>query len=97
MVGEFEVVWSPQAELDLQGILLLWLENNKSSVYSEKLYSEILATTNKLTANPYLGTAISIEDYRRVLVRYYLIIYRVEKQQVRILRIWDGRQKEVNV
>lgn len=30
MAEEFEVIWSTQAELDLQEILLFWIENNKS-------------------------------------------------------------------
>ena len=97
MEKEFEVVWSPQAELDIQDILLFWIENNKSSTFSIKLYSEILTAVHSLSLNPLLCRLINIEDYRRILVRYYLIVYRFEKSQIRILRIWDGRQKEIKV
>jgi plasmid stabilization system protein ParE len=97
MVEQFEVIWSSQAELDLQNILSFWLEYNKSIIFPEKLYHEILDATENLVQNPYFGKNIQSEEYRRILVRYYLIIYRIEKYQIRILRIWDGRQKELNV
>lgn len=95
MDKQFEIIWSLQAELDLHNILLFWLEHNKSITFPEKLYNEILETTESLVQNPYIGKNIQIEDYRRILVRYYLIVYRVEKTEIRILRILDGRQKEL--
>ncbi len=95
MDKQFEIIWSPQAELDLHNILLFWLEHNKSITFPEKRYNEILETTESLVQNPYIGKNIQIEDYRRILVRYYLIVYRVEKTEIRILRIWDGWQKEL--
>ena len=95
MDKQFEIIWSPQAELDLHNILLFWLEHNKSITFPEKLYNEILETTESLVQNPYIGKNIQIEDYRRILVRYYLIVYRVEKTEIRILRIWNGQQKEL--
>ena len=45
MDKQFEIIWSPQAELDLHNILLFWLEHNKSITFPEKLYNEILETT----------------------------------------------------
>ena len=68
---------------------------NEADREAEKLYNEILETTESLVQNPYIGKNIQIEDYRRILVRYYLIVYRVEKTEIRILRILDGRQKEL--
>lgn len=93
MAERYEVVWSPRAQNDLKEILTYWIRNNRSFTFSEKLLEEILSATALLKQHPLAGKSIDIGDFRRLLVRFYFIVYRIQGNQVRILRIWDGRQK----
>jgi addiction module RelE/StbE family toxin len=95
MAEGFEIVWSPQAESDLQDILTYWINNNQSFLFAEKLYDEISEAISLLRDHPLTGKLIEIQDFRRLVIRFYLVIYRVSGSQIRILRIWDGRQNEL--
>ena len=97
MAKRHEVIWSTQAELDLQEILLFWIRKTQSKTFSIKLNQEILLATRLLQNYPFAGKIINKKDFRRILVRYYLIIYRIENMQVRILRIWNGKRKEIEL
>jgi|JI61114DRNA_FD_contig_21_1628365_length_502_multi_3_in_0_out_0_2 plasmid stabilization system protein ParE len=97
MAKRHEVIWSTQAELDLQEILLFWIRKTLSKTFSIKLNQEILLATKLLQNYPFAGKLINKNDFRRILVRYYLIIYRIENMQVRILRIWNGKRKEIEL
>lgn len=97
MAKQYKIIWSLQAELDLQDILLFWIEKNKSKTFSLKLNQEILQAIKRLQDFPYRGKCIDKCDFRRILVRYYLIIYKVESSEIRILRIWNGKRKEIQL
>lgn len=97
MAKRYKVIWSTQAELDLQEILLFWIRKTQSKTFSVKLNQEILSATKLLQSYPFAGKLISKNDFRRILVRYYLIIYRIENMQLRILRIWNGKRKEIEL
>ena len=92
-----EIVWSQKAEDDLMQILEYWYNRNKSIVFPEKLTDEIFEAIQILKSHPNFGRKINQAEFRRVLVRYYLIIYKPENEQIKIIRIIDGRQDNMDI
>ena len=87
-----KVRWTTRSIIDRTNIYKYWLERNQSDAYPEKL-EYLFEKSAELIANfPNVGTRT---DYRNVyskVVRYYKIFYRIETDEIQILRVWDTRQ-----
>lgn len=86
------IIWSENAEHQLQEILMYWKNRNKSNVYPLKLRRAFLGTVKILTAQPYLGVLIKSPAIYQKLVKDYLIIYEVKPEILFILALFDTRQ-----
>lgn len=70
----------------------------KSERAAAKLYNNILDEAHKLIAHPQIAAIEPLldaeaETYRSLVVRRnYKIVYRVEKETIYIIDIWDCRQ-----
>ncbi|MBI6115734.1 type II toxin-antitoxin system RelE/ParE family toxin [Salegentibacter maritimus] len=87
-----KVIWSSRAQNDRKEILEYWIKRNKSKVYSKKL-AELFRQAEILVTNyPEIGKPTDSKNVRIKVVRDYLLIYEIKKNQIFILTIWDSRQ-----
>ncbi len=86
------VTWSLEAKADRKNILAYWDKRNGSKAYSKKLYLEINELIKVLQAFPAVGMQTSNPKVRYFIVDKYLLFYTSLPTELRILRLWDGRQ-----
>lgn len=87
-----KIIWSQTAQNYRKGILAYWKKRNKSNTYSLKLFEIFKEAVNSISINPKIGKATNLENIRFIIVRDYLIFYKNNLEEIRILRIWDSRQ-----
>ncbi|MEM6526581.1 MAG: type II toxin-antitoxin system RelE/ParE family toxin [Bacteroidota bacterium] len=87
-----KVRWTTHSIIDRTEIYKYWLKHNKSNIYPEKL-EQLFERSAELISNfPNIGVKT---DYRNVyfkMVGDYKIFYRIETNEIQILRVWDTRQ-----
>jgi toxin ParE1/3/4 len=85
--------WTVRARRDLAAIYDYIARDN---TYAPEQVDEAIATTaERLASHPYQGRPGRREGTRELVVAEfpaYLIVYRVTNTDVRILRVWHGRQ-----
>ncbi|NJN49784.1 MAG: type II toxin-antitoxin system RelE/ParE family toxin [Alkalinema sp. RL_2_19] len=90
----FEVTWLPAALNDLDRQFAFLNEQNPEA--ASRAVRAILGAAASLAKSPQRGTAMTNTDQRKLRVFFgkfgYLIYYRIEAQQVFILRIHHGRE-----
>ena len=87
-----EIKWTTKSIIDRVNIYKYWLERNQSDSYPEKLEQLFEKSAEIISNFPNIG---SRTDYRNVyskVVRDYKIFYRIEPEEIQILRVWDTRQ-----
>jgi toxin YoeB len=87
-----KIVWTAKAEKDLFYIFSYWNNRNKSNVYSNKLNGLFNTNVEYLYEFPTLGRKTVVPNVRYLIVRDYLIFYKITDLTVIILRVWGGRQ-----
>jgi addiction module RelE/StbE family toxin len=86
------IIWSRQAESDLEEIVTFFNERNQSSKYSKKLISKFEKAGELLLHSPFIGFKTDLEDIRFLIIQNYLMFYEVENERIIIHSIWDSRQ-----
>src|SRR3954465_4666486 len=91
-----KLVYTEQAIISLQECLD-FLPPETSDEKRIKIREQILNKADKLTSNPKLGQReeylYAIEnEYRRIIISKYKILYRIEKDTIFITDIFDSRQ-----
>jgi len=89
-----KIVWTNKANIERQDILDYWIMRNKSKSYSIKLNKLFIETLNVLSVHPNLGRKTGFSTIRVKIVRDYLIFYRVNKEELIVLSIWDSRRDD---
>ena len=87
-----EVIWSLRAQQDRLEILEYWINRNKSTQYSEKLYKLFKEAIKIISVHPDIGKPTDIKGIRLKIIRDYLMIYEIHDQRIDILIIWDSRR-----
>lgn len=90
----FTIKWTPQAEEQYFRNLEFWIQNNKSSTYSEKIIEEVLHMESLISANPLIGTVVedSNNEVRRVLIlNNFALYYRLNNDVLEILTFWGNK------
>jgi addiction module RelE/StbE family toxin len=88
----FKIEWGEKARLDRKEIFSYWNNRNKSTSYSKKLNLLFNSSIEHLQNFPFIGKDSGYKDTRYLVVRHYLIFYKITAVSVIIIRIWDGRQ-----
>ncbi len=86
------VVWTSQAKIDRYQILTYWKKRNKSTVYSNKLNKQFNLAIRSIINNPLMNRPTDIVNMRVKIVNHFHIIYKVLKNEIVVLRVWDSRQ-----
>ncbi|NOX85488.1 MAG: type II toxin-antitoxin system RelE/ParE family toxin [Chlorobi bacterium] len=87
-----KVIWSPRSKNDLFEILDYYYQRNGNKSYSQKLHRQFKNATNLLTKYANIGIKTDVNNVRNLIVGEYSIFYRVEKETIEIITIWDCRQ-----
>lgn len=86
-----KIIWSKRGRTSLQKVWNFYAE--KSITAAAKIVNEIIETAAKIHfPEQYEAEEILGKDYRRAVVRHFKIIYRPEKDNIRILQVFDTRQ-----
>ena len=75
---------------------LVWMRAYYTRVFPEgstRAAAHFRAAQKMLSANPELGRATDVPDVRELQIARtpFSIIYRVDRERIEVLRIWDGR------
>jgi len=94
------VGYTPEAEDDLAGIKDYITEQLLNPVAAIQLLTKITKRIRTLEQFPYMGTPLSsviglVTDYRFLVCANYLAFYRVDGNEVNIIRILYGRRDYV--
>lgn len=89
-----KIVWTTKANIERQDILHYWIMRNKSKNYSIKLNKLFIETLNVLSVHPNLGRKTDASTIRVKIVRDYLIFYKVNKEELIVLSVWDSRRDD---
>ena len=87
-----KVRWTTRSINDRTDIYKYWLERNQSDSYPEKL-EQLFEKSAELISNfPNIGIRTNYRNVYSKVVRDYKIFYRIETDEIQILRVWDTRQ-----
>jgi len=92
---DFSIEFSPQSEVDLRLIIEYYRKLNPST--AKRYYHGIMTHIDKLLLYPKMGRPVPefidifYEKYRELIFETFRIIYRIENQSIKIIRIIDGR------
>jgi plasmid stabilization system protein ParE len=87
---EITILWSKRASKSLASIFNYYFSLSKQS--AERIRKDILKTVSTLRFVEQYQVDELNPDYRRMIVRHYKIVYKVKKQSILILNIFDTRQ-----
>ncbi len=87
-----KVVWTVPAEQDRKAILSYWIERNRFSTYSLKLFERFRVATKAILSHPYIGRPTNIEGVRVLEVGEYLLFYEVFADSIVVHHVWDARR-----
>lgn len=91
-----EVRWTNRSIIDRSDIYRYWLERNKSNTYPEKLEELFEKSAEMISKFPYIGTQTNYRNVYAKIVGDYKIFYRIQTDEIQILRVWDTRRHPKN-
>lgn len=89
-----KINWTEKANFERKEILDYWIRRNKSKNYSIKLNKLFVETMKQVAESPTIGRKTEFENVRVKIVRDYLLFYRYDPKQVKVLTVWDGSREE---
>lgn len=87
-----EIRWSLRSLKERQKIGDYWIKRNKSNTYSLKLDQLFRQGVNLLVEAPAIGKPTDFPTVRFIIVRDYLVYYRISDDYVEVITIWDPRR-----
>jgi plasmid stabilization system protein ParE len=93
MRGKRKLTWSPAAREQWKEILRFYTKRNGSAAYSRRLNKKLLAVLRMVQRWPHIGEATDGDkNYRRQVVAYYAVFYRITDNGIEVAEIRDGRR-----
>lgn len=92
----FEVIWTEAAQNDLNSIIEFIAADNVTAAYN--VFNAIKTRCNELNKFPKRGRIIpelnkfNIKNYRELVISPWRVMYRIERHNVIILAVIDGRR-----
>ena len=93
-MSSFDVVFSPQAEVDLEDIALYIARDNPLA--TEAWVQKLIVAAERAAVIPRAGRVVpELEDpdIREVFLKSYRIVYRVEATRIVVLTVFEGHRK----
>lgn len=91
-MDEFQIIFSPQAERDLQSIAFT-IARHSSSEIAYRFGNQLIDRALKLATLPERGRVVpELKDssVREIIHKSYRIIYRVRGEVVEVIRFWHA-------
>lgn len=97
-----KVVFLPAAQHDLTDLFAYISKSLQNPVAAHNIVEKILRLSYRLESFPEMGTSLRtvderISNYRYLLADNYIVIYKVEGQEVKIIRILYARSDYVQL
>jgi len=86
------LIWSVEARNSRKNIFDYWNNRNKSKIYSRKLNLLFNNNLKIVLQLPDLGKPTFQEDIKFMIVSHFEIIYKITRNEIVVLDIWDTRQ-----
>jgi toxin YoeB len=87
-----EIRWTNRSIVDRTNIYRYWLDRNQSDAYPEKLERLFEKSAELISNFPHIGARTNYRNIYSKVVKDYKIFYRIEPNEIQILRVWDTRQ-----
>ena len=87
-----QIIWTNTAKEARREILQYWIRRNRSNVYSKKLSQLIRKKVKLIQSEHYLGKPTDFENVRVSLISHFSLFYKVNKDNIIIVGIWDNRR-----
>jgi toxin ParE1/3/4 len=94
---KYKIIWSKDAGEEIIEIIS-WYKYNAGKNIAQNIYTKIKSQIRKLKDMPGIGKQvqilkdIGINDYRQIVQDHWIIYYKVEKENVYIISVIDGRR-----
>jgi addiction module RelE/StbE family toxin len=85
-----EVVFAELALTDLEQIRTFIARDNPTAAV--RVAAAIVAAADRLSVNPRLGHLGAIAGTFELVVRPYVLVYEIQRDEIIVLRVWHGRQ-----
>jgi toxin ParE1/3/4 len=101
MRKKYEVIWGDVAENDLVGIIEYIADENLAT--ARKILKKIKSRASSLFHLPQKGRIVpelaeqGIAEYRELVVPPWRVIYKIQKKQVLVFSVLDGRRNVEDV
>lgn len=92
-----QVIWSKAAEEDFRNILQYWTEKNGNDTYSRKIEERVSRIALLLSMFPKIGRKSETSETRRVIWEHYSIYYKLVRESVVIIHVWDSRRNPADM
>lgn len=86
--------WTSRSIRDRTEIYKYWLKRNRSDVYPEKLERLFEKSAELISRFPNVGIKTNYRNVYSKVVKDYKLFYRIDSDEIQILRVWDTRQHE---
>ena len=87
-----QVIWTNTAKEARRQILEYWIYHNGSNIYSKKLSQLIRKKVRLIQSKSYMGKPTDFENVRVSLISHFSLFYKVNKDNIIIVGIWDNRR-----
>ena len=89
------LIWSVEARNSRKSIFEYWNNRNKSKAYSNKLNLLFNANLQIILKLPEFGLPTKNEVDKYIIVSHFEIIYKITKEEIVVIDIWDTRQNPI--
>ncbi len=89
---KLKVIWSNPAKTDLKEIYNFYKDKKLSPQTANNIRKDILQASAAIIFSRQNQRDEINPNYRRIIVRNYKLIYKIQKENILILRIFDTRQ-----
>lgn len=87
-----KIRWTSASINDRTNIYKFWLDKNQSKLYPEKLERLFEKSAEIISIFPEIGNQTNYRKVYSKIVQHYKIFYRIQNDEIQILRVWDTRQ-----
>lgn len=91
-MADKKIIWSRRAKKEFKNTLEFYSKRNDNPNYSLKILTEVEILLKTLSKNAFIGRLASNKITRVIPMKYYLIFYELNKNQIEIVSFWDNRQ-----
>lgn len=89
-MANYDIVWTYEAENDLDGIFEYYFQKSQLAAY--RIINDIIESAENLVFSSQYQRDAYKDNCRRIVVRHYKLLYTVEENTAYILRVFDSRQ-----